>query len=122
MPTENNFKIGREILEGNKLIMFFDGAESTTIDVMGQICPSIKYKDSYYPPDRNLPLFHEDWNLLMPIYNNFRCMVVDESIFNKRQEHCQLIRQEITGVNIRGAHDRLVEAITWYNNQSKQKQ
>jgi hypothetical protein len=55
-----------EIIEGNKAIMFFDGAEYATIDILGKAYGCIKYKDSYYP-EWNLPKFNEDWNLLMHV-------------------------------------------------------
>lgn len=61
----------QEILQGNKLIMFFDGAETAKFDLLGEEVDSIKYKDSFYPK-WNLPKFNEDWNLLIPIVQKIK--------------------------------------------------
>lgn len=55
--------------EGNRLIMFFDGAQESEIEIMGKICHAIKYNNSYYPLDAadRWPQFQKDWNLLMPV-------------------------------------------------------
>ena len=58
-------------MEGNKLIMFFDGAKMSEIEIMGKLEAAIKYKGSYYP-EWNLPKFNEDWNLLMPVVDKIR--------------------------------------------------
>jgi hypothetical protein len=56
----------KKIEEGNKAIMFFDGAENAVIEILGKEYKAIKYNNSFYP-EWNLPRFDEDWRLLMPV-------------------------------------------------------
>lgn len=104
-----------DIIEGNKLIMFFDGAEDATISVLGKPTPCIKYKDSYYP-EWNLPPFQEDWRLLMPAIKKFKSLDLYDFEYAMR---CNDINTAVETCEIIPAWEALVEAIIWYNNNKK---
>jgi hypothetical protein len=122
--------------EGNKLIMFFCGAEDSEIDILGKVCPAIKYKDSYYPPDV-LPAFHKDWNLLMPVVEKIRQTskhghLITISFYSKQignPTECRIYMNDIglseivteTPSPIESVYQAVVQFIEWYN-QSKNTQ
>jgi len=112
---------GKDIEAGNVLIdIFYRGSELFGDgEWVGKLRGSENHQNYFDTiPVDNLQ-YYTSWDWLMPVYDYFRCIVVDGNIFNQRQAHVQLIYQEIIRVNIRGAHDRLVEAITWYNDQNQ---
>jgi len=103
--------------EGNKLIMFFDGAESDTIDIMGEIHKCIKYKGSYYPEDRSLK-FNEDWNLLMPVVKSIHGIVNKKHKVSDKEAWlwCRIM-DAIVAVDILETHSFVTKFIRWHNSQ-----
>ena len=120
-----------EIREGNRAIMFFDGALNVTIPIMGELQKAIKYKDSYYPK-WNIPNFHLDWNLLMPVVekiNNLGGYEVHISphTITIKGEKAPIAKTDIydlftiVGLNyslIEATWNTVVQFIKWYNQQS----
>lgn len=120
-----NDKIIGEETTGNKLIMLFDRAENSNIEILGKMVDCIKYKGSYYP-DCNLPKFDEDWNLFMPVWVKFRELNYDypngirrDDLKIKHEHYRELILGALEIGSIKMAHRYLTEAITWYNGKMK---
>jgi hypothetical protein len=107
------------IQAGNKLIMFFDGAEDCEIDILGKPTLAIKYKGSYYPPDR-LPYFHADWNLLMSVVG--KCYKAWISAPVCPHQCCRFMRLKVHDLKINTLWAELINFITWYNGLPKKKQ
>lgn len=115
----------QSVEEGNKLIMFFDGAEIVKIDILRNLSDSIKYKGSYYPIKRS-PQFHKDWNLLMPVVEKIES-ICDQFYFTYYKNNIRL-RCSIGGKEfdfkhhtkgIEAAWLAVIQTIQWYN-QNKQ--
>ena len=109
--------------EGNKLIMFFDGAENLEIEVSGKATPAIKYKESFYP-EWNLPRFNSDWNLLMPVVDDikygrrFSCVVWNE-ISHPSYRLYKAIEKGLLNLSLSQTHEAVVKFIQWYNTTKK---
>jgi hypothetical protein len=124
--------MNKEILEGNKAIMLFDGAERTDFEIIGEICKAIKYKDGYYPENKP-PQFHKDWNLLMPVVEKVASITNPNAAKPNRgfgyeisNCHCWIYsidqagqQHEISNVEadftIEAVWQAVVQFIQWYN-------
>lgn len=125
-----------EVVEGNRLIMFFDGAENIEIDIMGKPAKAIKYKDQYYPEDR-LPGFEEDWNLLMPVVEKIEathtefdgyfgvhissngCSIVSTRLNTSRTNpHYSYFNDVTHETKLSSTWYAVIQFIKWYNSQT----
>lgn len=109
------------IEEGNKAIMFFDGAEESEINILGKTAKAIKYKDGYYPHDKPKE-FHNDWNALMPAcykWDKLTDEILADGIWYEYERLCDLLDTKVTLYEILPVWQQLVENIEWLNSQSK---
>lgn len=120
----NKVSTEKKIEEGNRLIVFFDGAENGVIDIMDKPEKAIKYKDGYYP-EWNLPKFHKDWNLLMPAIGKFNELWIAEMDSDMPQEkfkefdkHRIDVDNAVCTYHLPEAFNVFTNAIKWYNEQN----
>lgn len=109
-------------MEGNKIIAEFMGfihEPSLDDEVLGKALWRLSDNENFY--DSRMK-YHTSWDWLMPVYDKFRCLVIDgEKNFRKRNRFVVLISDEIIRVNITEAYEKLIEAIQWYNSLTDKK-
>lgn len=116
-----------DIQAGNKLIMFFDGAENAIIEILGKQSDCIKYNGSFYP-EWNLPEFDKDWRLLMPVVEKIEkdfivCIWWDccEISAEKRRMTYPPMLQSRGQNKIQATWDCVIQFIQWYIKETENK-
>jgi hypothetical protein len=108
MSTENK---EAEIIEGNRLIAEFMGYAVYPDDAQF-MCAAMNHIKQ-----KNVKPYHSSWDWLMPAFKKFRDLegmpMLDWLVYNNTIENW------IVRVNILYAHESLVKAIKWYNQQTK---
>lgn len=108
--------------------MFFDGAESTKINIWAdEQWDAIKYKEEYYP-EWNLPKFNQYWDLLMPVVEKIEIMKGEGGwyykvdIINRNEVECSAENTPICYIpgydnklKITAVWLAVIEFIKWYN-------
>lgn len=115
----------KEIKTDNELIAEFMGME--LIIPVNKSYPSYyrefglggNVKRDYHPAiSGEFLIFKYDtsWDWLMPAFGKFAALDLDDVDYSN---HCVAISEKILECDIQGVYERLVEAIKWYNSQSK---
>lgn len=120
----------REIIRGNHLIAFFVGLEQKEWTACFQ--PVIFYMEGGFLEKIRRPVphhadlinrnnrctelfFHALWDWLIPAYDFFRLLIIDDKILAHEKEHrVQDILNSISENDLDGAFAKLVKHIKWY--------
>lgn len=126
----------KEVEEGNRLIAEFMGAGIEPYPdghFPGETGYRFKEKMPLDAPDStegwwwnvNGLKFHSSWDWLMPAWVKFRDMKVpvesEEQYYQGYSQQLHRVSAAITHLLIKDAHEKLVEAIQWYNNYNNPK-
>ena len=122
-----------DVIEGNNIIAIFDGytfePESTLNGHKG-----VYRKEGKASMQPNInhgfhPKYHSSWSWIMPICkkfdtlfegDNYRKLKRAKRRSEKYQEHCDNIDNAVTTYEVEQVWEKLVAAITWYNNTIKE--